>query len=325
MKRGFFIAAGLLLLWAGCKKSPAPETASPGFSLILRMTPQATRAWLWDTTGVPITTAELTIAGTPLPYVPDSGCYFRAQGVPAGPQFLLEVRGVSDQPWLYEIQPPFFRSTLILNPSQGDVFPKNADLWVYWILDGEATRGTHQLVARYEDEIEPVYQSDSLAASQTFWPIPGTVLNREGDLQIQVFSGMYRRLDLPDPPAHPDLPRALDFGGSYVAIVYADSVTVSIGYPGTEVEVWRGWLQGRGQGAWNRVDSLFQVVLSWQDTTEFFERYLTWPPAGDTLLGPFGDSLVLMVDTLWADSVRGWYRLWGTRSDSGAWWGAPVP
>ncbi len=313
-----------MLTGFGCHRSSGPEGSSaPGFSLILRITSQATRLWLWDTTGTPLTTAEVQIAGTPVPYVPESACYFLARGIPASGPFLLEVRDPSGDLWLQEIQTPSFRGLQILSPSEGEVFPRNADLWVYWVLEGEATRGAHQVQARYLGDSTVVYRSDSLAASQTFWAVPASVLGRSGNLRIQVFSGMYQPLPLPDPPAHAWRP--LDFGGSYAALVYADSVTVSVGYPGAEAEVWRGNLQGRGQGAWNRVDSLFQMVMVWDDTTEFFQKVLSWPPQGDTLLGPWGDSLRLVADSLTADSVWGRFWLWGPRSDSGAWWGGRIP
>ncbi len=328
MKR-FAPLAGLLwvlLLGLHCQKEgtePAPQP--PAFSLILRITPQSTHLWLWDTLGTPLTQAEVWVANVEIPYVPDSGCYFRARGFFSGP-VLVEIRGLQETPWLYEVSPPPFRSMTILTPSSGDVYPRQADLYVYWLLDEEATRGTHQLWARYASDTAWLYRSDSLPASQTFWAVPGSLLTREGSLEIQVFSGLYRHLDaLANPPAHPHVPQALDFGGSYVAFVLTDTVTVSIGYPGSGVAVWRGTLQGRGTGTWNRVDSLVQALVMWSDTSEFFQAVIPWPPSGALLLGSGGDTLSLTADTVGVDSVAGWFRLWGTRSDSGRWAGYRVP
>ncbi len=309
-----------------CRKSGAgPSPEAPSFSLILRITPQSTRLWLWDTLGTPIPTAQVRLGNLEIPYVPDSGFYFRARGFFEG-RVLLEIQGLQESPWLQELSPPPFRHLTILTPSSGDVHPRAADLEVDWLLDAEPTRGIHQVVARYLTDSTAVYRSDSLPAAQTFWAIPGTALTREGLLEIQVFSGAYQALEgLADPPPHPGIPQALDFGGSYAAFVLWDTVTVSIGYPGTGVEVWRGLLEGRGTGTWNRVDSVFQTLITWNDTAEFFQGVLPWPPESTWLLGSTGDTLRLVADTLGTDSVSGWFRLRGTRSDSGRWWGARIP
>ena len=327
MKRLWF--ALVLALWiggTGCRKTPGTEPSGPlPFSLILRITPTATRVWLWDTGGMFLSQAQIKVAGREVPYVPDSGYYFLPRGLPSTSSFLVEVRGIQEDPWLKTLTLPPFRHVTILAPSEGEVYPRNADLYVYWLLDAEPTRGVHQLLARYRTDPTWRYVSDSLPVSQTFGAVPGSLLQQEDSLEILVCSGMYHRLEgLPEPPPHPTLP--LDFGGSYAAVVLSDTVTVSIGYPNPDVEVWRGILSGRGTGTWNRVDSVIQVIATWADTSEFFQNILaSWPPSSDTLSGSGGDTLILVADSLTEDSVRGWFRLFGVRSDSGTWSGFRVP
>ncbi len=176
--------------------------------------------------------ALVVINGDTLEYL--SGCYMSTRTVyNKGTKYVLYVDAGELGEFCDSLTAPAnLEAVTVTSPHEGDTFPKNQPITVTWSYQTSNNDGVAGIVFKYKDEDEARYHTDPpYNGSVTSGTIPASAVNKDGNAEIYVWAGSFKKYDNLAAPAE----------------VWGDYSYFAVGVESPDVEVVIG--EGGGGGS----------------------------------------------------------------------------